>query len=507
MIAMNCPQETVYMAQKAELKKKVNMNHTFVMGSNEKSTGKIRPMAVAGSFYPASKKELEEELFQYFKSAPIFHDVPHQNLAAIIVPHAGYIFSGKVAATAFAQIPSDVRYEHIFLLGPAHKAYVNGASLNSDFDFYQTPLGKVPVDTKLCQLLINKYPFFNCTPNAHKQEHCIEVQLPFIQSRLKEMPPIVPIIIGAEDTVTLRNISKALQPYFNEHNLFIISSDFSHYPNYNDAIKADSCTGKAIEKASPTEFLRALAQNRNANIKNLVTSACGQAGIYILLSMLEDNTFNIKHLGYKNSGDSPYGEHNEVVGYHSFAIYRPDTEFVLSSNDRKTLLSLARQTIKNRLNGNKKAKIDTTGMSTALKEHCGAFVTLHRSGKLRGCIGRFGDKEPLFQVVIEMAIAAAFEDMRFTPLEASELPETKIEISVLTPLKRIYSQNEFQLGKQGIYILKGNRGGTYLPQVAEETGWTKEQFMEHCAQEKAGLTPDEWRTAELYTYEAIVFHE
>jgi AmmeMemoRadiSam system protein B/AmmeMemoRadiSam system protein A len=503
---MNCPQETVYMTHKADLKKGMNMNHTFVMSSDKKSDDKIRPMAVAGSFYPAQKQELQDELFQYFKSASTIY-VPDSKLAAIIVPHAGYIFSGQVAATAFAQISPNAHYDHIFLLGPAHKAFVDGASINSGFDFYQTPLGKVPVDTKLCQLLINKYSFFNCTPNAHKQEHCIEVQLPFLQSRLKETPPIVPIIIGTESTDTLRDISKALQPYFNEHNLFVISSDFSHYPNYNDAIKADSSTGSAIEKGSPTEFIRALAQNRNANIKNLVTSACGQAGIYILLSMLENNDFNIKHLDYKNSGDSPYGNHNEVVGYHSFAIYRPETKFILSSNDRKTLLSLARQAIEKRLSGNEQAKIDTTTISTVLKEHCGAFVTLRRSNKLRGCIGRFGEKEPLFQVVIEMAVAAAFEDRRFSPLEAAELPETNIEISVLTPLKRIYSPNEFQLGKQGIYILKGNCGGTYLPQVAEETGWTKEQFLEHCAQEKAGLKPNEWRTAQLYTYEAIVFHE
>ncbi|MFA6820149.1 MAG: AmmeMemoRadiSam system protein B, partial [Bacteroidaceae bacterium] len=215
------------------------MNHTFVMSSDKKSDDKIRPMAVAGSFYPAQKQELQDELFQYFKSASTIY-VPDSKLAAIIVPHAGYIFSGQVAATAFAQISPNAHYDHIFLLGPAHKAFVDGASINSGFDFYQTPLGKVPVDTKLCQLLINKYSFFNCTPNAHKQEHCIEVQLPFLQSRLKETPPIVPIIIGTESTDTLRDISKALQPYFNEHNLFVISSDFSHYPNYNDAIKADS---------------------------------------------------------------------------------------------------------------------------------------------------------------------------------------------------------------------------------------------------------------------------
>ena len=506
MIVMNCPPQVNNATQTADFIKEANMNRTFWMGNHMESAKTVRPMAVAGSFYPAQKEKLQEELSTYFKSADSV-GVDSNNIAAIIVPHAGYVFSGAVAAKAYVQISASAAYDHIFLLGPAHKAYVNGASLNADFDFYQTPLGKIPVDTKLCQQLIDKYDFFNCIPEAHRLEHCIEVQLPFLQTRLQKMPPIIPIIIGTESADTLRKIADALLPYFNEHNLFVISSDFSHYPDYDGALQADKLTGNAIEKASITTFLQALSQNRNANIPNLVTSACGQAAIFILLSMMQGKELKVHHLDYKNSGDSPYGNHQEVVGYHAFAISRPATRFQLSETDRLALLTIARQTIENRLQGKKTVVLDTTKISSTLKEHCGAFVTLHRSGKLRGCIGRFGDREPLYQVVTEMAAAAAFEDPRFSPLQSAELPETEIEISVLTPMKRIHSPEEFRLGQQGIYILKGNHGGTYLPQVAQETGWTKEQFLEHCAQEKAGLAPGEWRTAELYTYEAIVFHE
>lgn len=503
MIAVDVPQQVVCMAQAVE-RNNIDMGKTFQMFPKDGQTEKVRPMAVAGTFYPAGKKELEAELATCFGNA-----VPSSGgvSRAVIVPHAGYVFSGGVAACGYSQIPSGAHFERVFILGPAHKAYVDGASIDTGFDFYHTPLGDIPVDTALCRQLAGKYPFFNGDPMAHRDEHCIEVQLPFLQKRLKDCPPIVPIIIGTEDAAVLRSMAEALLPYFNERNLFVISSDFSHYPAYKDAVKADSCTGAAIGQGSPEAFLRALAENRAEQIPNLVTSACGQAGIYLLLTMMKGLPFDIRHIEYKNSGDAPYGERNRVVGYHAFAVYRDSTQFSLSAADKTALLSLARETIKDRLEGKKRSTVDTSSLSAALKTHCGAFVTLHCAGSLRGCIGRFGDREPLYRVVVEMAAAAAFEDPRFPPLKQNELPNVDIEISVLTPMKRIHSADEFQLGKQGIYILKGTRGGTYLPQVAAETGWTKEEFLDRCAREKAGLAPGEWKSAELYTYEAIVFHE
>jgi AmmeMemoRadiSam system protein A len=146
-------------------------------------------------------------------------------------------------------------------------------------------------------------------------------------------------------------------------------------------------------------------------------------------------------------------------------------------------------------------------LTATLKLGCGAFVTLKEAGSLRGCIGHFGGDTPLYKLVEQMASAAAFEDPRFIPLRQPELDSIDIEISVLSPLKRIHGIDEFTLGKQGIYVKKGYHSGTFLPQVADDTHWTKEEFLGHCAQDKAGIGWDGWKTAELYTYEAVVFGE
>lgn len=166
------------------------------------------------------------------------------------------------------------------------------------------------------------------------------------------------------------------------------------------------------------------------------------------------------------------------------------------------LKSIAYHTIKATLEGK---KYEPGKLSDVLLTKCGAFVSLHKKGRLRGCIGHFGEDMPLYQVVEHMAKAAAFEDPRFYGVTMEELDDIDIEISVLTPMKRIQNIDEFELGKQGIFIRKGYHTGTFLPQVADEVSWTKEEFLGHCSQDKAGIGWDGWKTAELYTYEAIVF--
>jgi AmmeMemoRadiSam system protein A len=212
-----------------------------------------------------------------------------------------------------------------------------------------------------------------------------------------------------------------------------------------------------------------------------------------------------------NSGDSDYGEKNSVVGYVSIIISKKDNmeeqTFKLDDRDKRDLLSIARRTLEYYIPNRELPKIDQTKFSKSLQKNCGAFVTFHKQGNLRGCIGRFDAVEPLFKVVQEMAVASATQDYRFTPVQQNEIKELEIEISVLTPLQRINSADEFILGKHGIYIKKGSRTGTFLPQVATETGWTKEEFLGHCAQDKAGIGWNGWKDSELYVYEAIIFSE
>jgi len=214
-------------------------------------------------------------------------------------------------------------------------------------------------------------------------------------------------------------------------------------------------------------------------------------------------------LQYTNSGDVSFGDKSRVVGYFALALTQKtkDTEDFLTEDDKKQLLHIARQTIEEYLAHQQIPEEDESKLSDNLKVHSGAFVTLNKFGSLRGCIGRFIADEPLYKVVQQMAIAAATQDYRFTTVTPKELKNIDIEISVLTPLKKINSIDEIQLGRDGIYIIKGNKGGTFLPQVADETGWTKTEFLGHCARDKAGIGWDGWKDADIYTYQAIVFSE
>lgn len=465
----------------------------------------------AGKFYPENKTELLNELKQMFSTAQ-----PNtcKNLLSIISPHAGYVFSGQVAASAFNQINTTKKYENVFIIASSHVMLFNGASLYCTGN-YETPLGEVKVNTGLALKLVNENPdILQNYPEPHYNEHSIEVQLPFLQYKLGTQLQIVPIIIGTDSTEVCKKLANILKPYFNSKNLFVISSDFSHYPSYNDAQDVDSHTASAIITNNPDVLIATLSKNEKKNLSNLVTSLCGWTSVLTLMYITENNSnCEYKKIQYQNSGDSFYGDKLKVVGYNAIAISEKTVQktetsgFKLSDDDKTTLLKLARNTIENYLKNKKSTEIDTSKLSDAIKTSCGAFVTLHKNGELRGCIGNFSQNEPLYKVVEEMAISSAMHDTRFNPVEIPELEKIKIEISVLTPLKKISSIDEIILGKHGIYIKKGYNSGTYLPQVATETGWTVEEFVEHCSQDKAGIGRNGWKSADLYTYEAIVFSE
>lgn len=481
--------------------------------------GAARQPAVAGTFYPADAHELKNMIDGFYAEA---HTKPASEVQAVIVPHAGYVFSGATAAKAFATIPAAVSYKRIFLIGPSHKAAFDGASVNTACDTYLTPLGAVQVDTDVCGALLRADSVFGYVPQAHAKEHCLEVQLPLLQEHLQHLPPIVPVIIGTQQLEKLEHIAAALKPYFTPDNLFVISSDFSHYPSYADANSIDKATGDAILTGSLRTFVEALNHNAERHVHNLYTSACGQCGIAVLLMLMQGrDDLSIRHLGYCNSGDSSYGGKEEVVGYHAFSIVgkegrtRQDDKassaagvtFSLTPDEKHTLLRIARTAIDNRLMGVHHPLYRPEELTDTLRMKCGAFVTLTLHGKLRGCIGFLSAKEPLYLTIEDMAREAAFSDPRFYPLSQEEWPDVHIEISVLSPLRRIHSIDEFQLGRDGIYMTKQGHAGTFLPQVAAETGWNREDFLGHCARDKAGLGWDGWKEAELYTYQATVFGE
>jgi AmmeMemoRadiSam system protein B/AmmeMemoRadiSam system protein A len=472
-----------------------------------------REAAVAGQFYPGSPSELKIELQNLFAAKNNIQT--EGKVMAVIAPHAGYVFSGPVAAESFEQIDRDSQYDNIFVIGSSHRFSFDGASIYTLGNF-RTPLGEVIVNQDLAKELCRKFSVFTTRTDAQMNEHSLEVQLPFLQYWLHKPFRIVPIVLGTQNIATCQKIADALRPYFNQSNLFVISTDFSHYPTYADAQNTDHKTAEAILTNKPDRLVKAIQMNEKTDIPGLATSLCGWTSVMTLLYITQEMPGIVyKLVDYRNSGDAAAGDKSRVVGYCAIGVYQSGkstaqgekNSYQISDEDRSVLLKLARETIKSYVSTGKIPVLETDKLSPVLKSPAGAFVSLYKNKELRGCIGRFDPNQPLYKVVQDMAVASSTQDTRFSPVESDELGSIRIEISVLTPLKRISSPDEIILGKHGIYMKKGYNSGTFLPQVANSTGWTKEEFLGHCSRDKAGMGWDGWKSAELYTYEAIVFGE
>jgi AmmeMemoRadiSam system protein B/AmmeMemoRadiSam system protein A len=480
-----------------------------------------RKAAVAGSFYSPDPEVLKADLRKFFSQAKPCTSTG--NVLAIISPHASYVFSGVVAASAFNQIDKNKKYDNVFVIGSSHRFAFDGAAIYNKGNF-ETPLGIVKVNLDLANKLINDHDVFIYHDQAHTNEHSIEVQLPFLQYLLKDNLRIVPILLGTHSSDICYKIAEALLPYFNENNLFVISSDFSHFPDYNDACRVDKQTAEAIKSNSVEKFADAINVTMEQNIPGLETCLCAWPAVLSLLFMTEnDPDIDINLIEYRNSGDTEVGDKSRVVGYNAISFTKPSSsslikskednnmtvnkDFVLTDNEKKILLGIARNTLDQYIRLRQIPEINTSGFTPNLFENAGAFVTLNKEGQLRGCIGRFDPGEPLYKVVQDMTISSSTKDYRFTPVTPPEVNKIEIEISVLTPMKKIENINEIELGKHGIYIRKGFQSGTFLPQVADKTNWTVEEFLGHCARDKANIGWDGWKDADIYIYEAIIFKE
>ena len=471
----------------------------FIIMISMQNLNASRPAAVAGSFYSNDKNELSKQVKTLLRDSKVFTSV---DVNAIIVPHAGYVFSADTASVAYNTLHK--KYKNIFLIGSSHHINFDGVSIYKGGD-YKTPLGDVKVNQAIVSQLIESSKYISYNPKAHNKEHTLEVQLPFLQTTYGDDLNIVPIIMATSNFETIQAVSESLKPYFNDENLFVISTDLSHYPSYEDAKRIDNLTLSALTKNNSQEFIDALVENENSSTSNLQTSACGWSSVLVLLELTKNQNYKYELLQYKNSGDSIHGDKERVVGYSALRIYKEKNEFFLSNEEKEELLNLAKLSLYEATLKHKKITINKDKVSPKLQQNLGAFVTLYKDGKLRGCIGRFEPNQPLCDVVIDMAIAAAQNDTRFNVVTPDELDSIKIEISVLTPRKKIDSIKEIQIGKHGIYVQKGSKAGTYLPHVAPQMNWSVEQFVDSCAKEKAGIVFNNYNELELFTYEAIVF--
>ena len=487
----------------------------IVMDAFSQQRSSERQPVAAGRFYAASGETLGKDIAELFETC-VKKPFPDGKARAVISPHAGYVYSGKVAASAFSSIDRKAVYKNIFLIGSSHVMAFGGASPYNTGDFI-TPLGRAVVNREIANKL-RENKLFSFPVDAHKQEHSLEVQVPLIQYWFTNEPALVPIIIGTNRTEDIRKIADILRPWFTPDNLFVISSDFSHYPSYKTAYTVDASTADAIVAGDPEKFLATLRNNSRTDDPGLVTSMCGWTSGLLLLYLAEGNSnLQFKKIDYCNSGDSKYGDKEGVVGYNAIGLFekpkdsksgeRLSDEISFTDNEKAGLISLARDNIRSLLYEGNRIAVEREKLPEIFNKPFGAFVTLKINGKLRGCIGRFVSSDPLYEVVLESSQSSAFDDPRFSRLTKDEFILTDLEITVLGPMRKINSINEIELGRHGIYIKKDYRSGTMLPQVATENNWTVEQFLGYTSRDKAGIGWDGWKDADIFIYEGTVIEE
>ncbi|MBS2212818.1 AmmeMemoRadiSam system protein B [Carboxylicivirga mesophila] len=457
-----------------------------------------RKAAVAGSFYPENPNQLKKQVEFFLDDAPLHGELV--DIRAVIVPHAGYVYSGSVAAASYKQLQGK-SYDTIFLIGASHKASFKGAATTS-FSAFETPIGDVTVNQDIINELTSASSIVFCDDEVHNGEHTLEVQLPFIQQTLGGFKGIVPIIIG-NDEKELQRLARLLKPYWEPSNLFIISTDFAHYPPSIVAEEEDKNTADAICTNSYHHLLNYLEQQRKTGADNLLTGLCGWSAVLTLLAITEGLSVKYHQLAYEHSGMKLYKDNSRVVGYHAIAVCNEKEKEKISHRESMYLLGVARDAIINHL-GLPGAAVDAVQPIEC--QSAGVFVSVYVNDELRGCIGRFSNA-PLEELIREQAVNAAFFDSRFEALTMDELADLTIEISVLTPMRLIADIQDIEMGRHGIYIKKGGAHGTFLPQVGARNNWTVEEYLGRCARDKALIGWDGWCEAEVYTYEAIIISD
>ena len=476
-------------------------------GEAVEMTDNIRKSVIAGSWYPGNPEVLRSNIEGYLKNVHI--DDIEGRIVGLVSPHAGYTYSGQVAAFSYKLI-KDKQFDGVIVIGPSHRHYFRGASIYGDAG-YETPLGVVPVDSKLAEEIMSKAGGrISYNSAAHSQEHSVEIQLPFLQVVLGEFS-FVPIVMGVQSKGTCEEVADAICESIKDKNVLVVgSSDLSHFHSYDDAVSMDSIVIDHMDAMDAEGLLKSLEKG--------TCEACGGGPIAVTMMVAEKlGAVNSKVLKYANSGDVT-GDRRGVVGYAAAVFFKGDsaeddagkkdvgTDVGLSDNDKALLIDIAKKSIAARLEGKDAPDFEIT--SDNLKKNMGAFVTLKKKGRLRGCIGYIEAIKPLSTPVEEMAQAAAFRDPRFPAVKKEELKDLSFEISALTPLKRISDVNEIEVGKHGIYMVKGLRSGLLLPQVATEYKWDRLTFLEQTCY-KAGLASGAWKDKEtkIYIFSAEVFGE
>ena len=472
---------------------------------------KVRPAAVAGGFYPADPKELSQMIDDMLaKATP--PPVDGEILAAV-APHAGYPYSGPVAAWTYAALKGH-KYSRVVLIAPSHYVAFNFTSVY-DGDAYTTPLGTIPVDKEFARRLVKMSSTIQLSDKGHQAtqdapEHSVEVELPWLQKVLGNFE-LVPIVMGDQSYESSRALGVALAKMLRDKangdgdTLVLASSDLSHYHPYDEAETIDHKTLHALEAWDYFSMSR--------NFETRLWEACGGAPIVAAMIYAERMGANkAEVLKYANSGDTS-GDHSRVVGY-SADLFVKSTHtadavppFSLTDAEKTELLSVARKSVEYMIQKNEPYAPQASTSETLNREY-GAFVTLTEGGALRGCIGYTSPVKPLYMTVRDTATLAALRDPRFPPVTAQELPQLDYEISVLSPLRRITNTEQIKVGQHGLLMKNGDSAGLLLPPVPVEQKWDRLTFLEQTCR-KAGMDPNCWKDedTDIFSFTAVVFNE
>jgi AmmeMemoRadiSam system protein B/AmmeMemoRadiSam system protein A len=470
---------------------------------------KTRAAGVAGSFYPSDPGALSAMVDDYLAKAALPRiDGP---ILAVVAPHAGYEYSGPVAAYTYAALKGR-KYARVVVIAPSHFEAFGFTSVY-DGDAYLTPLGTVNVDKVFARQLAGMQSSLKLsdrghTPTGRDAEHAIEVQLPWLQHVLGEFA-LVPVIMGDQSYEASRDLGVSLAKILaNESEgatLIVASSDLSHYHTYADADKLDHKTLNALQTWDYFSMSR--------NFEERVWEACGGAPIVAAMIAAEREGANqALLLRYANSGDVT-GDKSRVVGYAAVGLVKQPKQqaieqtFSLSSSEKDELIALARTSVEQAIREHK-AYEPPAPADEALNRESGAFVTLKESGSLRGCIGYTSASKPLYQTVRDTATLAALRDPRFPPVSGQELAKLEYEISVLSPLRRVRDVREIHVGRHGLLVKNGDREGLLLPQVPTEHHWDRARFLEQTCV-KAGMPEQCWKEegTDIFGFTAEVFGE
>jgi len=418
----------------------------MVHSNSSRQRNSVRPAAVAGFFYPDDPSELSTTVEQLLNNVVR----PGKPAKALIVPHAGYIYSGPTAARAYAglrQVRDKIR--RVVLLGPAHHVYTQGIALSSAA-YFATPLGNIATDIDAREQ-IKGFTYVHFNDAAHLREHSIEVHLPFLQVVIDDFV-LTPLIVGNTEPNQVASVLRAL--WGDPRTLIVISSDLSHYYDYDTASQIDN---KTCELISDFNF-NAIDSKR----------ACGCMPMRGLLLLARQKNMNIDLLDLCNSGDTA-GDRDRVVGYGAFALNEP--ELSLDPELIRYLFQLARKSIRSGLNGDGPYRPVSGEYPPELNAIHAVFVTLHADGALRGCVGNTEATTTLITAVANNAYAAAFSDPRFKPLTQDQYHTISVSLSILTEKAPLQFNDEddllvqLQPGEDGLIIERGGKTATFLPVV------------------------------------------